>query len=191
MVQTCLKCGVTRTRSDAALCRRCGLRIGEAPSVPVNVRLRRLAALALVVVALAACGGGAATSAPAAASAPAAMTTAGGEAAAGAPAALPAEVDVARAKELQAAGAFLLDVREPSEWVEGHIDGATLIPLGELPGRVAEVPAGQQVVVVCRSGNRSQAGRDILLEVGLPSVTSMAGGVKDWAAAGYPLVTGE
>ncbi len=150
---------------------------------PAISRVRRLAALALVVVALAACGGGAATPAPAA--------TSGSGAGAAAPAALPAEVDVAKAKELQAAGAFVLDVREPSEWVEGHIDGATLIPLGELPNRVKEVPADQQVVVVCRSGNRSQAGRDILLEAGLPSVTSMAGGVKDWAAAGNPLVTGE
>jgi rhodanese-related sulfurtransferase len=147
-------------------------------------RVRRLAALALVVVALAACGGAAATPAPAA-------TSAGGGAGAVAPAALPAEVDVAKAKELQAAGAFVLDVREPSEWVEGHIDGATLIPLGELPNRVAEVPSDQQVVVVCRSGNRSQAGRDVLLGAGLPSVTSMAGGVNDWAAAGYPLVKGE
>jgi rhodanese-related sulfurtransferase len=148
----------------------------------VTSHVRRLAALAIVVVALAACGGTAATPAPAATSA------AGG---AVAPAALPAEVDVAKAKELQAAGAFVLDVREPSEWVEGHIDGATLIPLGELESRVAEVPADQQVVVVCRSGNRSATGRDILLGAGLPSVTSMAGGVNDWAAAGNPLVTGE
>lgn len=145
--------------------------------------VRRLAALAIVVVALAACGGTAATPAPAATAA------AGGGAAA--PAALPAEVDVAKAKELQAAGAFVLDVREPSEWVEGHIEGATLIPLGELESRVAEVPADKQVVVVCRSGNRSATGRDILLGAGLPSVTSMAGGVNDWGAAGYPLVTGE
>jgi rhodanese-related sulfurtransferase len=149
----------------------------------VTSHVRRLAALAIVVVALAACGGTAATPAPAATAA------AGGGAAA--PAALPAEVDVAKAKELQAAGAFVLDVREPSEWVEGHIEGATLIPLGELESRVAEVPADKQVVVVCRSGNRSATGRDILLGAGLPSVTSMAGGVNDWGAAGYPLVTGE
>jgi rhodanese-related sulfurtransferase len=147
--------------------------------------VRRLAAVALIVVALAACGGSAATAAPAA------TAETGGGAGAAAPAALPAEVDVAKAKELQAAGAFVLDVREPSEWVEGHIDGATLIPLGELPNRVAEVPADKQIVVVCRSGNRSQAGRDVLLGAGLPSVTSMAGGVKDWGAAGYPLVTGQ
>ena len=99
----------------------------------MTTRVRRLAALALVVVALAACGGAAATPAPAA-------TSAGGGAGVVAPAALPAEVDVAKAKELQAAGAFVLDVREPSEWAEGHIDGATLIPLGELPNRVPKSP---------------------------------------------------
>jgi rhodanese-related sulfurtransferase len=149
----------------------------------VTSHVRRLAALAIVVVALAACGGTATTPAPAATAA------AGGGAAA--PAALPAEVDVAKAKELQAAGAFVLDVREPDEWVAGHIEGATLIPLGELESRVDEVPADKQVVVVCRSGNRSATGRDILLAAGLPSVTSMAGGVNDWAAQGGQLVTGE
>jgi phage shock protein E len=142
--------------------------------------VRRLAALALLIVALAACGGGAATPAPAA------TTASDAGAGAAAPAALPAEVDVAKAKDLQTAGAFVLDVREPEEWVAGHIDGATLIPLGELPDRVKEVPADRQVVVVCRSGNRSQAGRDILLDAGLPSVTSMAGGVNDWGAASDP-----
>ena len=103
---------------------------------------------------------------------------------------LPKEVDVARAAELQAAGAFVLDVREPDEWVAGHIDGATLIPLGELAGRTAEVPADREVVVVCRSGNRSAQGRDILLDAGFDAVTSMAGGMNDWIGAGKSYVTG-
>jgi len=44
--------------------------------------------------------------------------------------------------------------------------------------------------VVCRSGNRSQEGRDILLEAGFEDVTSMAGGVLDWREAGYPVEVG-
>ncbi|MCJ7710454.1 MAG: rhodanese-like domain-containing protein [Chloroflexi bacterium] len=138
--------------------------------------------LAVLALAAAACGSGGAvaTTAPVA-SAPVA----------GAPAALAAEVSVDEASQLRDAGAFMLDVREPDEWAAGHIEGATLIPLGELASRVAEVPADRQVVVVCRSGNRSAQGRDVLLGAGLPSVTSMAGGMNDWSGSGKPVVTGQ
>lgn len=105
-------------------------------------------------------------------------------------AALPAEVSVDEASRLRDAGAFVLDVRQPEEWASGHIPDATLIPLGELATRIAEVPSDRQVVVVCRSGNRSAQARDILLDAGHPSVTSMAGGMNDWTSAGYPTTTG-
>lgn len=105
--------------------------------------------------------------------------------------ALPAEVSVAEAAAKRDAGAFILDVREPYEWVETHIPGATLIPLGELASRVAEVPKDKQVVVVCRSGNRSQSGRDILQRAGFTNVTSMTGGVNQWRSAGLPTVAGQ
>lgn len=84
-------------------------------------------------------------------------------------------------------GAFILDVREQSEWDEFHIPGATLIPLGQLASRVEELPKDQEIVVVCRSGNRSQEGRDILLDAGFDKVTSMAGGVTEWRSEGYPI----
>lgn len=104
--------------------------------------------------------------------------------------ALPREVSVSEAAKLRDSGAFILDVREPDEWNESHIPGATLIPLGELASRVNEVPQDQEVVVVCRSGNRSQQGRDILLAAGFEQVTSMAGGVNQWKAAGFETVSG-
>jgi rhodanese-related sulfurtransferase len=103
---------------------------------------------------------------------------------------LPAEVSTAEALALREAGAFVLDVRQPDEWAAVHIPGATLIPLGDLPSRLAEVPKDQRVVVVCHSGNRSAKGRDVLLGAGYPSVTSMAGGMTAWAAAGYPTESG-
>ena len=145
---------------------------------------RLLAAASLLAVALAACGSGATepTSAPGGASAAPASQ---------APATLPLEVDVATAASMRDAGAFVLDVRQPDEWVAGHIPGATLIPLGELPSRTAEVPSDREVVVVCRSGNRSATGRDILLDAGFATVTSMAGGMNDWAAAGLEVATGQ
>ena len=103
---------------------------------------------------------------------------------------LPSEISVSEASTMRDAGAFILDVRQPEEWVEGHIPNATLIPLGELASRVSELPQDQEIVVVCRSGNRSAQGRDILLAAGFENVTSMAGGMNQWSSAGYDTVTG-
>ena len=106
-------------------------------------------------------------------------------------ASLPAEISVAQAAQKRDQGAFILDVREPSEWAQFHIPGANLIPLGDLPNRLNEVPKGRVVVVVCRIGVRSAQGRDILLKAGLTKVTSMAGGMTQWQAQGLPIVTGQ
>jgi rhodanese-related sulfurtransferase len=103
----------------------------------------------------------------------------------------PAEISVAQAAEKRDQGAFILDVREPSEWTQFHIPGATLIPLGDLPNRLNEVPKNRDVVVVCRTGNRSAQGRDILLNAGFTKVTSMAGGVTQWQAQGLAIATGQ
>ncbi len=103
---------------------------------------------------------------------------------------LASQVSVADAAKLRDSGAFVLDVREVDEWNQRHVPGATLIPLGELASRVNEVPRDQPVVVMCRSGNRSQEGRDILKAAGFENVTSMSGGIIQWSAAGYETVTG-
>jgi rhodanese-related sulfurtransferase len=104
---------------------------------------------------------------------------------------LPKEVSVAKAAEMRTSGAFILDVRELSEWQTVHIPGATLIPLGELANRLDELPKDKDIVVVCRSGNRSAQGRDILLNAGFTNVTSMAGGMNQWTAAGYETTSGD
>jgi rhodanese-related sulfurtransferase len=98
---------------------------------------------------------------------------------------LPGEVSVVEAAGLREEGAFMLDVREPYEWDEYHIPGAVLVPLGELEARLSELPQDQEIVVVCRSGNRSVVGRDILLRAGFEDVTSMAGGMNQWRSAGF------
>lgn len=103
---------------------------------------------------------------------------------------LPLEVSVVEAAELDQNDWFFLDVREPSEWEEAHIPYATLIPLGELTARLSEIPKDKNIIVVCRSGNRSAVGRDLLLNSGFTNVTSMAGGMSTWQAKGYPVVTG-
>jgi len=103
---------------------------------------------------------------------------------------LPPEITVSQAAEKRTAGAFFLDVREQDEWDALHIPDATLIPLGQLSARLNEVPRDQEIVVVCRSGNRSAAGRDILLQAGFKKVTSMAGGMNEWKAQGFPTTSG-
>lgn len=103
---------------------------------------------------------------------------------------LPKEISVAQAAVLRDQGSLLLDVRQPEEWAESHVPGSTLIPLGELEARVGEVPRDRRVIVVCRSGNRSQRGRDILIQAGFGHVTSMGGGLNAWAAEGHPTVSG-
>jgi rhodanese-related sulfurtransferase len=105
--------------------------------------------------------------------------------------ALSQEITITDAYELYQTGVLFVDVRENDEWYEVHIPNTSHIPLGELARRQKELPKDQQIVVVCRSGNRSQTGREILTNAGFQNVTSMAGGVKSWQAAGYPTVTGE
>ena len=100
------------------------------------------------------------------------------------------EISVADAAKLDPQDWFFLDVREPSEWAEAHIPYATLIPLGDLTARLTEIPKDKNIIVVCRSGNRSAVGRDLLLNSGFTSVTSMAAGMNSWQAQGHPVVTG-
>jgi rhodanese-related sulfurtransferase len=102
---------------------------------------------------------------------------------------LPALVDVDEAHQMYQEGTFVLDVRTSEEWKEFHAPDTTLIPLDELPGRLNELPVDQPILVVCRSGNRSQAGRDILLQAGF-NATSMRGGLNQWRENGYPVVSG-
>lgn len=84
---------------------------------------------------------------------------------------------------------FVLDVREPAEYEEGHVPSAVLIPLGEVAARVGEVPRDRPVFVICRSGRRSLAGARTLAAAGIDS-TSVRGGTMAWIAAGYPVTTG-
>lgn len=100
---------------------------------------------------------------------------------------LPATISVDEAYSMYQDGAFVLDVRTVEEWNEFHAPGTTFIPLDELASRVDELPRDRQIVVVCRSGNRSQQGRDILLDAGFTQVTSMDGGLNAWRSAGYPI----
>jgi rhodanese-related sulfurtransferase len=77
---------------------------------------------------------------------------------------------------------FLLDVREPDEWEEAHIDGATLIPLGSLQRRLSEVPKDRQVVVYCAVGGRSARATHFLRGHGVEAV-NLHGGIRAYLSA--------
>lgn len=99
---------------------------------------------------------------------------------------LPATVDVqtvATVKERN--DVVVLDVREQWEYDEGHIPGVTLIPMGEVSSRLDEIPTDKEVIVTCRSGNRSGQITEFLRQQGYDNVHNMDGGILAWEAAGY------
>ena len=100
-------------------------------------------------------------------------------------------IDVIRLRQrLQAEpGLFLLDVREPWEYQQGHVPGAQLIPLGELERRVNEVPRDRPVLAICHSGQRSLAAAGYLQQLGYASVSNVDGGTAAWIERGYPIDT--
>ena len=76
---------------------------------------------------------------------------------------------------------LLLDVREPREAEIASIDGARLIPLRELPSRLAELPSHAEIVTHCHHGQRSLKAREILVGAGFANVRSLAGGIDAWS----------
>ncbi|MFC8503264.1 rhodanese-like domain-containing protein [Pedococcus sp. NPDC057267] len=86
-------------------------------------------------------------------------------------------------------GATVIDVREPGEYVGGHVPGAVLVPMGQLPSRVPELDRSRPLYVICASGNRSLAMTDYLRRAGFDA-WSVAGGTSAWAHSGRPVVTG-
>ncbi len=85
--------------------------------------------------------------------------------------------------------AFVLDVREPSEYESGHLLNAKLIPLGKLKARIAELDKQKDkpVVVVCRSGNRSGTACAILSKQGFTQAYNLMGGMMAWQKSNLPV----
>jgi rhodanese-related sulfurtransferase len=92
----------------------------------------------------------------------------------------------AQAKLSQNGRPFILDVRQPEEFRDGHIRGAKLIPLNELAGRMNELPKNQEIICVCRSGNRSSSATRQLSGAGY-QVSNLTGGMIAWTHAGLPV----
>ena len=101
---------------------------------------------------------------------------------------LPVQLDIATAKSLHGQdNVIFLDVREQSEYDEGHIPDVKLIPMNSVMDRLSEIPKDKTVIVTCRSGNRSGQVTDYLRKQGFANVHNMQGGLVAWQGAGYPV----
>jgi glyoxylase-like metal-dependent hydrolase (beta-lactamase superfamily II)/rhodanese-related sulfurtransferase len=105
------------------------------------------------------------------------------------------ELAVEEVRRLVASGAdsgrLLLDVRQPDEYVGelGHVPGAILIPLPELPARLFEIESYREkrVIAICRSGSRSAKATVLLKDAGFQDVWNMTGGTLAWRERGFPV----
>lgn len=139
---------------------------------------------ALLSSLLSACGGAAPE--PSAAPASPAATSAAVQPAPSAP----ADIDVATLKQrLDAGGTFVLDVRTPQEFAQGHVPGAVNISLQELASRLPELEArkGEEFAVICAVGGRSASATALLREQGFAGATNVQGGTQAWIQAGLPV----
>ena len=80
----------------------------------------------------------------------------------------------------------LIDVREWPEFAGGRIQGARLIPLGEIAGRASEIDRSAEVYVVCRTGRRSSEAAAKLGSMGFDKVVNVSGGFEAWKKAELP-----
>ncbi|MGH2924964.1 MAG: molybdopterin-synthase adenylyltransferase MoeB [Solirubrobacterales bacterium] len=105
------------------------------------------------------------------------------------------EVDPASARrEVTEDGALLIDVREPHEWDESHIDGAKLVSMNAIEERIPELVPDRstRLLLQCRVGSRSARAADTLTsELGYENVASVAGGIEAWREVGLPVVEAE
>jgi rhodanese-related sulfurtransferase len=98
-------------------------------------------------------------------------------------------IDIATLQERLEEGSPLIDVREPDEYEQARAPGARLVPLGEVPDRIGEIPSDRTVYVICRSGGRSAKAVEHLRAQGIDAV-NVTGGTLAWIEAGNAVETG-
>jgi rhodanese-related sulfurtransferase len=84
--------------------------------------------------------------------------------------------------------ALVLDVREKSEWADGHIANAKHVPLAQIKDRLSDLEKHKDkpIIAVCRSGNRSGHACGILKKAGFEKLHNLTGGMQAWEQAGLP-----
>jgi rhodanese-related sulfurtransferase len=98
------------------------------------------------------------------------------------------DINVQELQTAAEANRILLDVREPSEYAEGHLAGSTLLPLAQVATQAGQLDKNAPVYVICRSGNRSVTASQTLVKLGFKDVRNVKGGILAWQSAGYPVV---
>lgn len=75
---------------------------------------------------------------------------------------------------------YVIDVREPEEYTEGHIPGIPLLPMGDVPDLIEQFDKEAEYVIVCRSGRRSLEVAKFFQNEGIPKVHNYLGGMLEW-----------
>lgn len=88
------------------------------------------------------------------------------------------------------AGARLVDVRQPDEYLAGHVPGALLVPLATVPDSLAAFSADAPTYVICKTGARSYRACEFLADQGLEGI-NVEGGIMAWIISGRGTVTGD
>lgn len=96
----------------------------------------------------------------------------------------PSPLDVAEAAERVADGAALIDVRTDAEWDASRIPGATHVRLDQLAAHAGELDPAAELIIYCRTDNRSQMAAEALAGAGY-NARFLAGGIKAWAETGH------
>ena len=91
------------------------------------------------------------------------------------------------AEQVRQGQAIILDVRNQTEWDEGHIPGAQHRMLGYLAEGCANLAGDKRFIVQCQTGARSAIGASILQANGITNVVNLMGGIRDWQLAGLPV----
>ena len=98
------------------------------------------------------------------------------------------EIDVLQLSEI-IDEVFLIDVREPDEYIEAHVSGAVLIPLATVPDSLHLIPTDRTIHVICAAGARSARAVEFLMAQGIEAV-NIAGGTSAWVGSGADFATG-
>ncbi|MFA7248746.1 MAG: rhodanese-like domain-containing protein [Dehalococcoidia bacterium] len=101
-------------------------------------------------------------------------------------------IDVQEAKQMiDAGGVQVIDTREPHEHAEGHVPGSLRIQHMAILLQADKLATDRPILFICKSGQRSAVAAEFAASLGLDDLYNVEGGHQAWAAAGFPMDTGD